>query len=124
MDNQPKTEGSPLPVIAGILCIIAAVPRLAGSIFIFVLGWLGDGFFGFLWYGVPGMPNAQFPLITLAAVLILIVGLLALIGGICAARQKYWALAVTGAALTAIISWPIGIPALTLTVISRKNFKQ
>jgi len=124
LDNQPKTDGSPLPVISGILCIISAVPRLAGSIFVFVFGWLGDGFFSFLWYGVPGMPNAQFSLITLAAVLILIVGLLALIGGSCAARQKYWALAVAGAAFAAILSWPIGIPALALTVLSRKSFKK
>ncbi|MFC1910173.1 hypothetical protein ACFLXC_02620 [Chloroflexota bacterium] len=123
MDKKIPTRKSRLPVIAGVLCVISVVPRMAGSIFIFVFGWLGDGVFNYLWYGVPGMPNGQFTLITIAAAFVFIVSLLTIIGAIYSIKKRKWVLVLTGAIISAILAWPVGVPALILTVYARKAYR-
>jgi hypothetical protein len=39
---------------AGVLNIISGALHLSGAIFIFIFGWLGDGVFNILWYGMVG----------------------------------------------------------------------
>lgn len=125
IESEPNLDTSRchLTATAGILTIVSAVPRLAGSIFVFIFGWLGDGIFSFLWYGVPGIDRGQYPLIAIAAMLIFIASLLALLGGVYSIRGKRWGLTVAGSFCAAVLSWPVGIPALILTALSRKNFK-
>ena len=43
---------------AGALNIIARATHLLGAIFILIFGWLGDGIFNVLWYGMVGTPLA------------------------------------------------------------------
>jgi hypothetical protein len=41
---------------AGLLNIISGVTHLLGGIFVLIFGWLGDGVFNILWYGMVGTP--------------------------------------------------------------------
>ncbi len=53
-------------------------------------------------------------------------GILAIVGGIFAIMRKLWPLSLAGsiASCFAVLSLPIALPALILTILSRKEFGQ
>ena len=111
-----------MPIAAGILNIISGAARLVGGIIILILGWLGDGFFSFLWFGMPGIPVIPSALLSIVAIPVIVLGILAIVGGICALQRRAWGLALTGAISGAFLSWFLGIPAIILTALSKKEF--
>jgi len=114
---------------AGVLNIISGATHLLGAVFVLILGWLGDGVLNILWYGMVGTPltplaqplsqDLQF----IVAIPVLILGILAVLGGIYSIKGRSWGLALAGSISGALLTWFLGIPAIILTVISRKHFE-
>ncbi len=102
------------PVTAGILDIIAGAAGL-------ILGFgfmIGGALVGF----VTQLPMWLNTLIPLVSIPLIILGLIDIAGGICALMRKVWGLALAGSITTLITSPVIGIIALVLTAISKKEF--
>lgn len=116
--NIPDSSHTPMPVIAGILCIIAGSLGLIGM-FTPVLSRFVQYFSAS--FQPPG--NMFFVPLGWLGMLIIIIGLLAITGGIFACRRKNWMLSFIGA--IASIATPLiflGIPAIILIVHSKKEF--
>ena len=45
------------------------------------------------------------------------------IGGICALARKRWGLALASSIVAILFLWPLGIPAIVLTVLSKNEFE-
>ncbi len=116
---------------AGVLNIIPGVSHLLGAIFILIFGWLGDGILNILWYGLVGtlfwqgiwaLDPLVYPLPPelqgTAAIPVMILSILAIVGGICALKRKAWRVALTGSICAALVTWFLGIPAIILIVMS------
>ena len=95
--GQPVTTKR--PVIAGILSIIAGVIGL-----------------------IIGGVSAEFGDLGEILALFWPAAVVAIIGGIYALRRRLWGLALAGA-ICSLTVFPLGIPALILTVLSRREFK-
>jgi hypothetical protein len=105
---QPKKRI--LSTIAGIVEIVAGVFTGITAIIYLVAMFVAEDMPG--WF-------VFFPVLTLV-----ILCMLAVVGGICALRRKYWAMALVGA--IAVI-WPtvvLGIAAVVLNIAARDEFKQ
>jgi len=103
------------PVVAGILEIIAG-----GAALILAFGlYIAGAVVGF----VTQMPLWLSTLIPMVALPLIILGTLDLIGGICTLLRKAWGLALAGAVAALVSSPLLGIVALVLVIISRKEFK-
>jgi hypothetical protein len=102
------------PIAAGILAIVAGEIALI----------LGFGFFisGAVTGFITQMPIWLSTLIPVIAVPLIVLGIFDLLGGIYALMRKVWGIALVGS-ITALISSPLlGIIALILTCISKKEF--
>ena len=114
---------------AGVLNIISGATHLFGAIFILIFGWLGDGVFNILWYGMVGTPLTPITqpvaqeLQATVAIPVFIISILAIIGGIYAIRGRGWKLVVIGSICGTLLTWFLGIPAIILTVMSKKEFQ-
>jgi hypothetical protein len=63
------------------------------------------------------------PLITGAVVApLIILGVIAIVGGVYALKVKSWGLALAGAICAFFCVWWLGIPAIILTALSRRDF--
>ena len=103
------------PVVAGILEIIAGGAALIIAFGLFIAGAV----IGF----ITQMPLWLNTLIPMVAVPLIILGIFDLIGGIYALLRKAWGMALAGA-VASLISLPLlGIVALVLVIVSRKEFK-
>jgi hypothetical protein len=73
----------------------------------------------------PQMPHMFFPGMGIAfAIALLVIGVLAIVGGVYALRLKVWGLALAGA-IAAVITGPvIGLLALIFTVLGREDFRK
>ena len=73
----------------------------------------------------PQMPHMFFPGMGIAfAIALLVIGVLAIVGGVYALRLKVWGLALAGA-IAAVITGPvIGLLALIFTVLGREDFQK
>ena len=109
---------------------------LLGAIFILIFGWLGDGILNILWYGLVGTLfwqgiSALHPLVyplppelqEIAAIPVMILSILAIVGGIYAIKRRGWRLAIVGSICSALLTLFLGIPAIILTVMSKKEFQ-
>jgi hypothetical protein len=112
-------EKTAKPIIAGVLEIIAGVLGLLAAVALFAgVGTTGD---------LPGISMGSIPafvpgLIKGMGILTVILAILSLVGGIFALLRKMWGLALAGsigAFFTAII---LGIPAIILIALSKKEF--
>ena len=61
-------------------------------------------------------------LITLA-IFLLIVSILAIVGGIYALRRKNWGMALTGSIAALVCMAPLGIAAIVLVALSKEDFE-
>jgi hypothetical protein len=103
------------PVVAGILEIIAGGAALIIAFGLFIAGAV----VGF----ITQMPLWLSTLIPMVAVPLIILGILDLTGGIYALLRKAWGMALAGAVASLLSSPLLGIVALVLVIISRKEFK-
>ena len=104
-----------MPTTAGILDIISGAFALIGSFGCVV----GGGIVRFL----PEVPRFV-PAVTMAmAVPLLVVGILAIVGGIYAVKRKRWGWAITGSIVALFPSWPLGIAAIVFTVLAKNEFE-
>jgi hypothetical protein len=114
---------------AGVLNIISGVIHLLGAIFVLIFGWLGDGFFNILWYGMVGTPLTPVTqpvaqeLQAIVAIPVIVFSILAIISGIYAIKRRGWRLALIGAICGALLTWFLGLPAIILTVMSKNKFQ-
>ncbi len=111
-----------MPIAAGILNIISGATRLVGGLIILIIGGLDEGMMSLFWFGMPGTPVIPLALLSMVAIPVIVLGILAIVGGIYALQRKTWGLALTGAISGAFLSWFLGIPAIILTALSRKEF--
>jgi len=119
-----------MPTTAGILSIISGVFFLIAGIN--VLGLLGQSTMATSWasyamysLGLSDTPSASFIttfIITLAAVII-VPGIVSLLGGIYALKRSLWGLALAGSISTFLSSIFLGIPAIILTALSKREFE-
>lgn len=116
------------PIVAGILNIVSGVTHLCGAIIVLVFGWLGDGVFNILWGGMVVTPlkllTQPVPqeLQNIVAIPVCILSALAIIGGICALRQKAWRIALAGSICGMLLTWFLGLPAFILILLSKKQY--
>ena len=104
------------PTIGGILTIISGALASLGAVN-YAVG-LGD---------VSGLGKGDIPpfvpsIIFGVPVLSIIIGLLALIGGILAMRRKNWKWAIAGSIAGSLSVLPLGIPAIILIALSKDEF--
>jgi len=101
------------PTAAGILCIIAGTISVIFCIVVAVLGSIIGAFFGFevVW----GWSTFAIPLI--------ILGIIAIVGGIYALKRAKWGWALTGSIVALFPSWPLGIAAIVFTVLAKNEFE-
>ena len=117
------------PMVAGILDIVGGVLTILGSIaliigimfFIPVLRSVGPG-------PVPDMDSWMIPgiletILIIAAVYLLVVGILPIIGGLFALKRKKWGLALVGSIAAIFGSTLFGILATIFTAISKDEFE-
>jgi hypothetical protein len=109
-----------MPMTAGILDIIAGCFGLIGGSILLVLGAVGSSIMA---YFAPQLPPAvAVVILSSIAVPLIIVGILAIVGGIYALRRKIWGLALAGSIAAFFPSWVLGITAIVLTALSKNEF--
>jgi hypothetical protein len=99
-----------MPVVAGILIIVAGVVDLLVGLLVGVRGH-AVGFFAFWGLGVRGLPH-------------IILGIIAIIGGAFAVQRRVWLMALVGAICA--LMWPLtllGILAIIFVSLSQKEFR-
>ncbi len=107
--NEPPFSQSWMPAVAGVLTIIAGALSIIGGL---VIGTIGEvigrllGAYGFWFVGLP----------------LLLMGLLAVIGGGFALGRRLWGLALAGA-MAALIIPLFGIAAIILVVLGKEEFR-
>jgi hypothetical protein len=85
-------EGTWKLAIAGVLNLVSGVTHLCGAIVVLVFGWLGDGVFNILWYGIVGTPFHPLAqpvpqeLQRIVAIPVILLSILAIVGGISGLR--------------------------------------
>jgi hypothetical protein len=115
-EKAAATGGSWMPVTAGILDLIVGVPGLIIGIICAVIG----GVLTFFIAGLGALLGA--PLIVLSIV--------AIVGGLFAIRKRAWGFALAGAICGFVIGLPfiapailLGIPAIVFTALGKGQFK-
>jgi len=99
------------PTTAGILCIIAGAIALIVGIVIAALGGIIGAFFGIVWPSVFGAP-------------LIVLGIIDIIGGICALRRRVWELALAGSICALIGPWALlGILAIIFVSLGKDEFE-
>lgn len=98
------------PATAGTLSIIAgAIQVMLGIVVAAVLGIVGI-VVGMGWLGAIGVP-------------FILLGAVAIAGGIYALRRKFWGLALAGSICSFVGPFPLGIPAVLFVVLSKDEFR-
>lgn len=111
--------------IAGILDVIAGVMSLIGALVLFLIGAVGTG--AITTAGAHDPAAARLAFIPMAffgplALLCLVIGVVAVAGGVAAMRQSRFWLALVGSIAALFSFFPIGIPAIILTIMAEKEF--
>ena len=114
----------------GLLNIVSGVTHLMGGIFVLIFGWLGDGVFNILWYGMVGTPltpitqpvnqELQFVL----AIPVIIISIVVIIAGIFALGRRYWILVLIGSCCSLLLTWFLGLTAVIFAILSKNSFQQ
>ena len=106
------------PTTAGILCIVAGAIQAIGGIVVAVAG----GTIGKLWVGPMAIPNLAM-VFGAIAVPVIILGIVAIVGGIYALKRKLWGLALAGSICALIGPWLLGILAIIFVSLGKKEFE-
>jgi hypothetical protein len=114
----------------GLLNIVSGVTHLLGGIFILIFGWLGDGVFNILWYGMVGTPLTPITqplsqeLQYIAAIPVIVISTIAIIAGIFAIKRRKWRIVLIGSICSTLLTWFLGLPAILFTILSKNKFQQ
>ena len=105
------------PTTAGLLAIIGGSLGVILGIVLIVVGTVaGQVLAGF---GVPFVGK----LVVGTLMVGLILGIVAIVGGICALRRKVWGLALAGSICALFPWWILGIPAIIFVVMGKGEFE-
>jgi hypothetical protein len=105
------------PTTAGVLCIIAGAIGVVTGIVVAVVGSIGGIFIGLGWLFGLGWLGA------IGAVLI-VLGIIAIVGGSCALRRRVWGLALAGSICALLGPWAIlGILAIIFVSLGKGEFE-
>jgi len=111
---KAPTEKSWMPVTAGVLSIIAGVSGVAAGAVVATIGSIIGGFFGMLWPSILGVPS-------------IILGIIAVAGGICALRRIVWGLALAGSVCAVVSGFfvmkVLGILAIIFVSLGKGEFR-
>ena len=98
------------PTTAGILCIITGALQLIFGLAMATIGGIGGALIGMGWLSAIGAP-------------LIVLGIIVIVGGIYALRRKVWGLALAGSISTFFPTIFLGILAITLIALSKKEFE-
>jgi len=113
-----KAGGTWMPLVAGILDLVAGIPALILGIALAV----GLGMLGGLIGGISGIPGVG-AIMGAIAVPMIIFAIIAIVGGVFAIRRRIWWLALVGSIFAVLCTWFLGIPAIVFTIMGKKHFK-
>ncbi|MFQ5884897.1 MAG: hypothetical protein ACE5IO_07335 [Thermoplasmata archaeon] len=111
---RPPVQKTAKPVIGGILIILPALGLVFSGV---VVATIGMSFFAFFFTLIPGIAS----FVMICAIVFLILGIIALMGGIFAVMRRHWGLALVGGILT--IFSLLGLIGLILVAISKDEFE-
>ncbi len=122
-DRQPSYGW--MPLTAGILSIFSGIVGIIATAFVITVSVAFGAEIAAEVMSSFGVWDIGIPLtvIWLVAIPLLVVSLLSIIGGSFAINKKNWVMALIGAVFAVIPTQLIGIVALILIVISKKEFK-
>lgn len=115
--------------IGGILSIVSGAIGCFFSLIYLVLIVFMSALMKSGMMGIPSEPDGEAIFSIMIAVyagifvLMLLVGILAIIGGVYTIRRKNWGLALTGSIAGALVFLPCGIPAIIFTVQGKDEFQ-
>jgi len=113
------------PTTAGILSIVAgALSTIGGVMIALIAGAIAGGLRGYpMW---PHMPLwIPIPIIAGAAIPVMLLGIVAIIGGTYALKRRKWGLALAGAICALFGPWfVLGILAIIFVVMGKAEFEQ
>ncbi len=112
-------------LVAGVLNLVSGVSALIGGFVLALLGLVGVGVLG----AVPDHDAQAFAFLPALvffpmAIFVLIVGALAVAGGIAAVQQKRWWLALIGTVASIFSCVFLGIPAIIFLVLGEPEFRR
>lgn len=109
-----------MPAVAGILAVVSGALGLIASYVLVILGTVGSAVLSFVEVEILAfVPGAVFSAI---AIPLFVVGILAIVGGVFALQRKRWRWALAGSVAAFFPCRLLGIAAIVLTVLSRKEF--
>ena len=116
------------PTTAGILNIISGAFFLIGGIAVATSGtMIATGVARYYLYSIGSSaavtPSVVTGVIAVMATVLIVLGIVSLLGGVCALRRSVWGLALAGAIFTFFSLPPLAIPAITFLALSEKEFK-
>jgi hypothetical protein len=124
--GAPPVKKTAIPVIGGILILIAGIMGLAmGGILIAIdVDQLAD-------YGVDvaGITDTLEDILTVCGAIMIILGLIAVLGGVFGVMRKHWGLAVLGGVIGLFVLGPfmlgslLSLIGLIMIAISKKEFE-
>ncbi len=103
------------PTTAGILSIVAGALSVIIGIIIVVVGGTVAGL-----EAIPRISN----IFGVIAIPIIILGIVAIVGGIYALRRKIWGLALAGTICALLPWWILGIPAIIFVIMGKNEFNK
>ena len=109
------------PTAAGILNILGGIVQVIGSIIFFMFSRFLAQFAGMEFIGrfIGGLAGLS----TVVAIVLIILGLVAILGGICALRRSSWRLGLAGSICALLPSFVFGIPAIILIILGKDEFE-
>jgi len=124
---EMATRRTRKPMVVGILSMVAGLFSLLGGIFVVILIFavrseqLFSGFFTDLFpTELHGFVQVVWAMSAFWCVVAVVMELL---GGICAFKRQKWVLTLIGSCIAVLVMFPLGIPAVILTVLSQNEFK-
>lgn len=118
-----------MPTTAGILNIISGACFLIGGIIIVGLvdQPIATSWARYVMYSMElsGTPSASFvtTIIVILATVLIVPGIVSILGGIYSIKRSVWGLALAGSISTFLSSIFLGIPAIALIALSKKEFQ-
>jgi hypothetical protein len=112
------------PTAAGVLDILAGLSALFGCLTLGLLGTLAHGPISHVRHGCAPDFVAWLPLtfLSLIAFFLFVIGIVAVIGGVFAVQRRHWGWSLIGSIAAVLSFFPLGIPAIILTIMAEKEF--
>lgn len=114
------------PTAAGVLDILSGLSALIGCLVLGILGALAHGPIGHArWGGAPDFVTwLPLTLLSSIAFFLFVIGILAVIGGVYAVQRRHWGWSLIGSIAAVLSFFPLGVPAVILTIMAEKEFTQ